>query len=615
MQMPGYILRLTCAVAALILSVTASKAQPPNYYSPQQLRTGEFRDGQGAGSITPSFMRDLINSVSVNNNYGTPRRTGEGNAMHVPVGATLVPPIPNGATMLYPTMSPSAINTLVTSTGTNGTLFLAPGLYRGVTITPLSGQKIIGAPGAVLDGSVVMAGWGGSAGNYTIALGFTPGTAGSGVCDTDFPTCNTNLDVFYNGVPLQAVQLVGSLVTGTYFYDGTTTLHIFDNPNGTYTCGNNTCNTIVETTGSGNSFAINGTAPNVTVQNIVVAKYAGGGYQNGCFGNGNANGNAGNSNWTVDHVEVMGCHGYGIRMANGWILRSSYVHDNGQIGVGGGGNILNTIMDGNELSFNNYAHFNCGNECGNHKFGQALYSTAIYNNSHDGVSNPASGAGTFGYWYDVDGAAIDFAYNVSHDNGGGGASFEEECYLNIHDNVMWGDGGYGTTSGEWNAEIQAAESHHVVIRHNDLTPAPIAGATGPLGAYTSAGMGILLPQQARSDSNTNCGGTVGNSTHWVSNVDVQYNTIHFAGSGGQGGGAVGMWCDISSGTVQNIWTATPVVWDNNHYTTNTATNTLFRGPVACNVGGANYNFTQWQTAGFDTHGWISTNLPSAPAPR
>src|SRR4051794_3979579 len=69
------------------------------------------------------------------------------------IGTTTMPP---GAIVLKAGQN---IRNIVNASPAPSTFYFTAGTYRAVTFSPRSGDTYVGAPGAILDGSVVLTGW------------------------------------------------------------------------------------------------------------------------------------------------------------------------------------------------------------------------------------------------------------------------------------------------------------------------------------------------------------------------------------------------------------------------------------------------------------------------
>ena len=90
-------------------------------------------------------------------------------------------------------------------------------------------------------------------------------------------------------------------------------------------------------------FAFGGNAQNVTVQNLVIEKYDPP-IQDGAI--------QGGQGWTIQDNEVRLNYAVGIIVRDSSKIIGNYVHDNGQMGLGGSGD--NILVQGNEIAKNGY---------------------------------------------------------------------------------------------------------------------------------------------------------------------------------------------------------------------------------------------------------------------
>jgi len=107
---------------------------------------------------------------------------------------------------------------------------------------------------------------------------------------------------------------------------------------------NDPTNHVVETSVSRNAFASKGT--NVVISGLVIEKFAIPAQMGAIGDQYPADG------WTIKDCEIRLNHGTGVNVNGGKVL-NCHVHDNGQKGVGAGGN--ECVISGNEISSNNYA--------------------------------------------------------------------------------------------------------------------------------------------------------------------------------------------------------------------------------------------------------------------
>jgi len=126
-------------------------------------------------------------------------------------------------------------------------------------------------------------------------------------------------------------------------------------------------------------FAFGGSANNVTIQYLTIKEFADM-YPTGAIGvSHGVNALTAGAYWTVENCEVTLNHGFGVRVGYGIQILNNYIHNNGQVGIGGGiGTTSNPstesvnsgiLIQGNTITYNDYAHFNPGFGSGGFKAG------------------------------------------------------------------------------------------------------------------------------------------------------------------------------------------------------------------------------------------------------
>lgn len=191
------------------------------------------------------------------------------------------------------------------------TYCLAPGLYRlGKTIVPKSGDKIVGAPGAVLNGAKLIGEWN-PQGKLWVATGQTQRSELS--WKSNWPeiadaTAQYNEDVFFDDQPLRRVLSLAEVGPGKFFFDyDKASIYIGDNPAGhRVECG------ATET-------AIDGRAGNIEVRGLIIEKYTVAGISSG-------------TGALVEGNEVRYVHGSGIRFGSKARILHNNLHHNGERG-------------------------------------------------------------------------------------------------------------------------------------------------------------------------------------------------------------------------------------------------------------------------------------------
>lgn len=366
------------------------------------------------------------------------------------------------------TMSPGAnVQSAVDANPENTTFTFKPGIYRLVSIHPKNGDTFIGQSNPVLSGAQVLTNFAKS-GNLYVIGGQTQQGQQNGVCDTLHPQCTRPEDLFYDGLPLFHVGSVSAVVPGAWYFDYSAgNIYMADNPAGH----------VVET--SVTRCAFFGSANNVTIRGFVVEKYAIPA-QFGAIGD-----QYPGQNWTVTNNEVRWNHGAGIGLASGSMARLNYVHHNGQKGIGGAGN--NILVEGNKISFNNWAGFDPAWESGGAKFALTNNLTLRANSVHDNIGP--------GLWTDTDNINTLYENNViENNNGGPGIQHEVSYAAIIRNNTVRNN----TTSWPfwlWGSQILIQNSQNVQVYGNTVQTLPTGGngigiiqqyrGTGAYGPYLS----------------------------------------------------------------------------------------------------------------------------------
>jgi len=302
----------------------------------------------------------------------------------------------------------------------NGTTFCIKAGLRRMTasILPKSGNKFVGEYGAVLNGSKVLTGAvkSGSTWYYT-GQTQTSGSTLTDYCQVGYPRCNYTNDLFIDNVPMQHVGLLSDVGPGKWYFDyAAQRIYIGDDPAGK----------TVETSTVSMAFAPNG-VDNVTVENLVLEKYANKA-QIGVVHAGSRSG------WIVQNNEVRLSHGLGIRVGTGGRILNNFVHHLGQMGIGAGGDsasgtvISGIIADGNELAYNNFAHYSTGWEGGGCKFAVSD-GTILRNNFSHHNDGP-------GLWMDTNNIRTLIEHNTVEDNTENGIRVEIGFSTIIRYNVV-----------------------------------------------------------------------------------------------------------------------------------------------------------------------------------
>jgi len=362
-----------------------------------------------------------------------------------------------------------------------GTAFtLTAGTYRMQSVSPLNGDTLTGAPGALLNGSQLVTSFSTSGSLWTATgLPVVPDDARTGICDSAHPACVHPQDVYIDDSPLINAGSVGAVTSGKYFFDTYNgTMYIADNPTGHK----------IEV--GATSYAFYGPGTGVTIQNLTIEKYANVA-QTGAIG-GNQWGGSNPVNWTIQNCEIRLNHGSGVALLSDSQVLGNFIHHNGMegFGIGGGG----VLLANNEISYNNYAGYDCGWECGGGKFWATTDLVVRNNNVHDNLGP--------GLWTDTDNINTLYANNVILNNDLEGIQHEISYKATIINNTLMGNGkkrDAGLTSWGWGSQIMLYSSQNVEVSGNTLVVPP-GGANGIGLVAQDRGSGVYGPWILRNNS-------------------------------------------------------------------------------------------------------------------
>ena len=357
------------------------------------------------------------------------------------------------------------VQSIVNSNVCGSTFVFAPGVYSNLTIfpinettNPIDGDTFKGqysrttTNAATLYGGTVVSNFT-QQGSYWVGHVTTTPAPASGAnykCDPKHPGCLLPEDLFFDGKIYLRVTSQAAVGAGSWYLDYSTgNVYLTDNPA--------THKIEVSTT----HFAIYGAnVAKVSIVNLIVDKYA----APGGFGAISGVDPTGASvtptyNWKVSNVEVKNCHGAGIMLGNHMTISASFLHHNGEYGVGGTGNTIG--FSHNEVSYNNQAGFLPEVGAGT-KFNNVVGLSVTYNKVHDNL-----GAGLTD---DNGSSSIVYAYNTLANNLVAGILHEIGYSASIHDNTSTNDGVDSRGSSYWfGAAIEIANSSNVKIFKNSIT--------------------------------------------------------------------------------------------------------------------------------------------------
>ena len=416
---------------------------------------------------------------------------------------------PAGAIVIAPGAN---IQSIVNSAPTGATFWLQPGEYRLQSIIPKDNQTFIGAEGAVLNGSKLLTGFTQEAAGRWVIGGQTqqgerretdkasPDAMRGGYPDT----------VYIDDKPLTPVDALSKLKPGTFYFDyNADKIYIGDNPAGRK----------VEAGVTAHAFS--GTADNVTIKNLVIEKYAPP-VQHGAI--------QGDVGWTIQDNEIRLNYAVGATSQDGSKFIGNYVHDNGEMGLGGAG--AKILVEGNEIARNGaWSGIDVFWEGGGTKFAYTTDLVVRGNYSHDNTG--------FGLWTDIDNVGALYENNLLVGNSGGGITHEISYDAVIRNNVLIGNGAKPQAEGWlWGGAIQIQNSRNVEAYGNKIDITGVKGANG-----------IVMIQQDRG------GGEFG--TYTTTNNKIHDNITVSKDGNGQSGGVA----DYNEAGMLNGGN----LWDNNTY--------------------------------------------------
>ena len=424
---------------------------------------------------------------------------------------------------------------------------------------------------AILNGSRLLTSFQ-TSGSYYYVTGQTQQgqvTIDSTKCEPDppgylvaYPGCIYPEDLYFDDKPLVHVTTLADVVSGTWFFDySTNTIYFYDNPAGHK----------VETSVTPSAFAW-GPANNVTIQGLTMEKFAVP-IQRGAIAGGTTASTTKGVDWRVQDNEIRLNHGNGVGINFGWQVLNNYIHNNGDLGIGGG---LSTtvpsrvLIQGNELAFNNYAHVS----------------------PHFGAGG-ADLTATYG---------VVFRGNYSHNNEGSGLWMDLANYYALYDNNTVED---NTEQGIFHEiSYNATVRNNKLLRNGYIHPnwkfwlfgANLLSSTSQnLEAYcnrveVSAEGGNGINMVGQPHPNPGIASNVSKNNHF------HHNTVVFDGNSGITGAARGSTTDICC---VDFYSTNR--FDYNTYHLPDLSRKAFYWNDAFNT------FSQFQAAGQDTHGSADTN--------
>jgi parallel beta-helix repeat protein len=334
------------------------------------------------------------------------------------------------------------IQAAVTASTGSTRFLIKTGIHRLSTfIVPKTGNEFHGEAGAILNGSQDITSSFVPSGGKWVATGMTMENPILGQeCADATDTCKYPNDVYFDGAVLTREVSAAAVGPGEFFFDlAADTITIGDDPG---------CCHVVEVAVATRAFkGFTTGVTNVLIRGLIVEKFA------TETSIGAINGRVG---WTIENCEVRLNHSIGIQ---GQTIRNNYTHHNGQYGIGGSGDAL--LIEGNEISYNNYAGYHDG-YAGGTKFtaGDGLIARNNY------VHHNAGGAGL---WTDGDNINVLYEDNTVTDNAGSGIDHEIGWDAIIRNNTLLNNNTADPGGSIWNGgNILLNASQNVEIHGNTI---------------------------------------------------------------------------------------------------------------------------------------------------
>jgi parallel beta-helix repeat protein len=314
------------------------------------------------------------------------------------------------------------------------TYLIEAGVHRGAQAEPKDGDTFIGEAGAVLSGATLLSDWQQKGGRWVIGGQTAEGPTHGKVLEGYEPDLHPE-DLWVDDTLLRhwATPDVGK---GEWHFDyandqiwlgedpGTRTVQLAETP-----------------------WAFSSEAADVTIDNLIIERYASTS-QHGAIGGGPRQGNMHRHlRWTVRHTDVRFNHGMGLRMGPGATVEYSWMHHNGELGLGVSGRNIDgeqandygepVTIRYNQFARNGMLGFDPQFQRGGLKIAHATAGSVFEHNwSHDNHGP--------GVWFDIDNRDAVIRSNLVEDNDEHGIMYEISFGDTlISSNVVRHNGGRG----------------------------------------------------------------------------------------------------------------------------------------------------------------------------
>ncbi len=399
------------------------------------------------------------------------------------------------------------VQQVIDASPSGATICLQAGTHRLVQpLSPKANQWLVGAPGAVLNGALLITSFSRAGATWVADGKLPPAPTAVGVCTAGYSGCKHSEAVFYDDRPLWRVMKLSELGSGKFYEDYTTgKVYLADDPNG---------HTIEVARAKA---AIKSSATGVTLKGLTVEKFANDA-QRGAI--------VGASDWTIEGNEIRLNHGVGIETpgARNVKVLDNNVHHNGQLGISGWRNTA-ALYQGNTLAFNNTAGFyNADWEAGGGKWTESSTVTVRNNAVHDNKA--------VGLWFDINDSDITIVGNRIRGNDSDGIRYEISYHAVIRDNQIADNGFKDPTRWVDGAGIMVNSARDVEIagniidsNFNGITLRQDDRGTGSLGPYVVTGASVHDNQVTMRRGTSGLSSTTGDSA--ITSRDNTFERNHY----------------------------------------------------------------------------------------
>lgn len=400
----------------------------------------------------------------------------------------------------------TTIQNIVSAQPPGTTFLLKAGVHRNQVVTPKDGQIFIGETDAsgtlltTLSGANVLTNFTREGPLWVASNQIQQGQLlATDECMPDAPRCAHPNDLYLNNVPLRHVDSKSAVGAGKFFFDyAADKIYFADDPAGK----------TVETAVTPRAFE--GSALNVSIKHLIVEKYATPSQHAAILSTGRG--------WIVEDNILRLNHALGLDLSKHSEARRNKIYNNGQMGVGGGGEAddlaTGIIFENNELYGNNYARYDASWEGGGLKF--TFTDGAILRNNHSHHNNG------WGLWTDIDNINTLYEGNLVEHNTDSGIAHEISHNAIIRNNVLRYNG--QNDPFYFGAQLLIQNSEDVEVYGNKIVVKP------------DHGHAISIISQNRGNSEIGRGPYLGRNNY------IHDNEITFEGEEG----IVGTVCEAGS---------------------------------------------------------------------